>query len=146
VPLRLTITNVTDQPVIFVRPYRISFLGSSTGRPVQLFVDLVSATGERIGPALGTVYELKIPLQTAEMFSMLPPGESCTVDLDLVWNKTFMPLEVPIPAGNYTMRGILAGSALGPDVEMWGDFDIGAWVGTTDPSNEVTLTVLPPEE
>jgi len=77
---------------------------------------------------------------------MLPPGGSCAVDLQLIWDETNLPLESPIPPGDYRMHVILLQNDRGPSISKDENLDIGAWVGVTDPSNEVTLTILPSEK
>lgn len=150
VPFRITITNERDHRVIFVRPQITSFLGDPNIPATfasGLQVDMVSFSGERVRPE--SEADIDVGLRSSppkEKFSMLPPRKSCTVDLQLRWDRTFMPLGKPIPAGTYRMSLTLLQYDLGPGMGKEANLDIGAWVGFTDPSNEVVLTILPPEK
>ena len=172
IPLRLTITNGTDQPVIFVRPRNVEFLyyysyppfhpsfvpptpavpfyeGGLTSWhpyfPTQLYIDLVPFP-DKIRPpeAIGGT---RSPL-LKEDFSMLRPGQSCTIEWKLTWNGPGIPLTGPIPPGDYTLKVFLRGTDLGPEIPgrpVITILDIGGWVGTSEASNPVTLTILPPD-
>jgi hypothetical protein len=144
---RLTITNVQKHPVIFVRPVYATFLGASTfisPYPFHLFWDIVSSSGERLDPYGETVLpQMYFPPRTAEMFAVLPVGESCTVEAQVDWGQ--MPLDEPLPPGTYRVRVVLRGSDLGPQTESYEHLDIGAWVGSNG-SNPVTMTVQPRSE
>lgn len=146
VPLLLTITNQSDHSVIFVRPRLISVGGTyDFNHSIRLFVDMRSSSGEKIGPPATLILSL-YSSPPIEDFSMLPPGKSCTVSLQLLWNKTIQPLEQPIPPGDYQVKVSLLGLDLGPSINKDEALDIGSWVGKTDFSNTVTLNVLPPEK
>jgi len=142
VPFRLTITNGTDRPVIFVRPQRMTLFLEVTyqGIPIQLLIFLASS-GERIAPVGHALVQVQFPPPTRESFSVLPAGESCALDLPFLWNETLWPLEEPIPPGDYQMSMALRGTALGLGPEDGGYVDIGAWVGCSDVSNVVSFTV-----
>jgi len=94
-----------------------------------------------------------MPKYPQEAFSMLPPGQSCTIEWELTWDGAFFPLARPIPPGKYTLRVFLAGTALGPvrvvtiDNDKYLEMlDTGGWVGCSAASNAVTLTVWPLRE
>ncbi len=145
IPFRLTIINEKDYPVIFVRPDDISFRFHPNIQ-LRLRVEMISFAGERISPrTVTTVDTIYIP-PPPERFSMLPPEKSCIMDLQLMWNETVLPLEEPIPPGDYRMSVTLRQLDLGPRTREYGDLDIGAWVGATEPSNVVTVTIQPPAQ
>lgn len=132
IPFRLTVTNETDHPIIFVRPLHISFSGDlvSALPIVQLRVRMTSS-GHEVKPSKVSSPLVHFRPAPREAFSMLPSRESCTMDLQLTWNKTFLPLEAPIPPGDYQMNVVLKGTDLGPGTSEYRDFDIGGWVGST---------------
>lgn len=171
IPLRLTITNETDHPVIFARPQGVEFLylfsfpplhpsftppphpafdlsacqvATYPYSPIQLWVDLTPFP-DNVGPPAVFGFNPRKP----QAFSMLRPGQSCTVEWDLTWNGPGVsPLTGPFPPGNYTLRVFLRGVALGPEIPnrpIITILDIGGWVGTSEASNPVTLTILPPK-
>jgi len=172
IPLRLTITNEIDQPVIFVQPQDAEFLLYSvypssyppfhpsfvppTPHPLT---DWEPVSPYPFGPIQIYVYldpfpdEFRPPKgyegrRSPLLFSILRPGQSCTVEWELMWNETVPPLPRPIPPGDYTLKVFLRGTALGPQVpgrRIITVLDIGGWVGTSEASNPVTLTILPPD-
>jgi hypothetical protein len=147
VPFRLTITNTRAHPVIFDRPVNMGLLAPdlfSSPFPVHLFFEITTSSGERIELPPGLPY-LQFPPRTAEMFTLLPAGESCVVEAQLDWAQMCMPPDEPLSPGTYRVRVVLRGSDLGPQTESYEHLDIGAWVGSTV-SNPVTLTVRPPEK
>ncbi len=169
IPLRFTITNETDHPVIFVRPqnteflydsfyppyhpnfsrpsYISAFLPPTSFSPTQIYVALDPFPDEIRPLGESRLVELESLLQPQGSFSMLRPGQSCTAEGYLVWNKTVEPLAEPIPPGNYTLWVFLRGTGLGPDIDpvrYTGEIiDVGGWVGCSEASNAVTLTILP---
>jgi hypothetical protein len=149
VPFRLTITNVQEHPVIFVRPVYATFLGASafiSPYPFHLFWDIVSSSGERLDPYGDTgLPQMGFPPRTVEMFAVLPPGESCTVEAQVDWEQIYLPPDEPLAPGTYRVSVVLRGSDLGPTTESYEHLDIGAWVGSNG-SNPVTLTIRPPEQ
>jgi hypothetical protein len=178
IPIRLTVTNETaEKPVIFVRPQWATFLPDDfpfppshpkrpTPRPhlddweagkwpisVQIYVSMTPFPAS-LKPLGGRYLHIGFrPKYPQEAFSMLRPGQSCTIEWELTWDGAFSPLARPIPPGKYTLRVFLAGTALGPDriVTIDNDkyremLDIGGWVGCSAASNAVTLTVWPLRE
>ena len=167
--LRFTITNETDHPVIFVRPQNMEFLYDSSYPPYHPNFSRPSYISSFLPPtsfSLAQVYvaldpfpdgirpagesrlvQLESLLQPQGAFSMLRPGQSCTVEGDLMWNKTAEPLAEPLPPGTYTLWVFLRGTGLGPDldpVRYTGKIiDVGGWVGCSGASRAVTLTILP---
>jgi len=145
IAFHLTITNETDHPVIFLRPCMLSLAGTL---PAELELDLRSLSGERyIRTGSWANYMLAGYYPLGGQFSMLPPGQSCSVDLSFRWDHTPDHMPEPVPAGDYSMSVILHGrdfgtwSAIG-EMEY---YDVGAWTGVTEPSNAVTLTILAAE-
>lgn len=143
VPFRLTITNRSNQPIIFLRPRSISLGGYAA---TDLFVGLVSPTGTSVGPSWkGTSDSFDGFLPTRESYSVLPPGEACTVDLQFEWYTVRPRLDGPIPGGGYWMQVSMLGSGGGPMKGPREWYDVGTWKGLTKPSNKVLLTIRPPE-
>lgn len=144
IPFRVTITNETDHPVIFFRP-QFNSLGDTY--PIGMFaIELVSATGEEVRPPSYPAMihpPFPLPVRTRETFSLLPPGESCYIDYLLAGDRVWMPLPEPIPPGDYQMTVVFWGSWIGPKPIGGQPIDVGAWVGTTEPSNTVNFTILP---
>jgi hypothetical protein len=141
IPFRLTVTNETDHPVVFLRPRSLSLSGDPQA---ELLVSLRALSGESNWEY--TMLPWEWPPVTGEMFSVLPPGGSCAIDLNLVWDGTLEFLREPFGPGDYEMAVTLIGSFVGPETESSMYYDVGAWVGATQPSNMVELTILPPEE
>lgn len=144
IPFRVTITNGTDHPVVFFRP-QVNSLGADL-YPIGMFeIELVSATGEavRAAPLMALPRRFPLPELTREAFSLLPPGESCYMDCLLARDRVWLPLPEHIPPGNYQMTIVLSGWAIGPSPTWEQTVDVGAWVGTTEPSNAVSFTILP---
>lgn len=147
IPLRLTVTNETDEPIIFLRPRDISLQEGLY--PIGLEIRLVSSSGETIRPEFRwTNPSFPLPFMPREAFSTLPPRERCYIDFQLAWDRTWLPLEEPIPSGDYQISVRFQGIAVGPQIDSVGQqfLDIGAWVGYTEASNVVTLTILPATE
>jgi hypothetical protein len=149
IPMRVTVTNERkDQSVIFARPQYIWFKGATSligpNLPSGLIIDLVSTAGDRIKPAPFMGHRYGYDLRTAKDFSMLQPGDSCSMD----WPFTDYDEDARVPPGNYQMKVILHAVDLGPELwntagEIW---DVDAWIGITEPSNVTTFTVLPEEK
>lgn len=152
IPFRLTFTNETDHPVIFYRPQSMAL---EPPLPSDLLIVLVDSSGERVvPPPLGFSWEPgELPPAGREAFSVLSPLSSCVVNLELRWDETWPPLAEPLPPGDYEMRAVyyayLAGpvfSLMGPEGYSGGIYDVGAWMtGSTQSSNNVIFTILPPE-
>jgi len=142
---QIIVTNKTSQPLIFARPHdfmlepmclRLNLVcvyladpsGSMARLPVSAFVD---PSFRLLEPAL-------------KDFSRLPPGESCVINFSWELNKPLTPEFAPVPPGDYRMSVVLQAVSIGPltDDED-GYYDIGAWTGSTKPSKEIALTILP---
>lgn len=141
---RLIISNKTDHPVIFFRPQAISFGGTSP-LLTDLVIQLVSSSGTRIfGEEDWIDWRVDIVKQN---FSLLPPRGSCYIDIRLDEALDFP--KKPFPPGNYRMQVILRGQYVGPLVVSGQGrcevLDIGSWLGVTEPSPAITLTVCPVE-
>ena len=140
---RLIISNKTDHPVIFFRPQAISF-GGMDSLLADLVIRMVSSSGARmLGEEAMIDWKLNLIRQN---FSLLPPKGSCYIDIRLDEAIDF-PQET-FPPGNYQIQVILRGWHVGPWPESKQNpgcevLDIGAWVGVTEPSLAITLTVYP---
>lgn len=141
---QIIVTNKTDRPLTFARPH--SFMlemclrsnlvcvyladpsGNSVHLPVRAFVD---PSFRSLEPAL-------------KDFSQLLPGESCVINFSWRLNQPLTPEFGPVPPGNYRVSVVLRASSIGPLADSKDRYyDIGAWIGSTRPSNEVTLLILP---
>ena len=147
--LRLVFTNTLNEPVVFARPQHISFYGDATLEPNQssrLLVGMVSSAGERIKPVPIIATQLSYYPLPIEQFSHLAPGESCSLEIPLLWSNTHLPLSEPIPPGKYNLQAVSQHYDLGPQApnDRAKMIDISAWVGETELSNNVTVTILPP--
>lgn len=149
IPIRLSITNEKNEPIIFVRPQGLSFYGDFVVKNNSLVVDLRFASGDLIkSDDVSTGFPLVVHAPSADAFSILSLGASCRMDVSLVWNKMNSPLAAPIPGGTYQIKTALFLRYSGPEIPNGASeyVDIGAWVGFTDYSNTVTFTVLLPEK
>jgi hypothetical protein len=140
---RIAITNDTEQPIIFCRPQAISTMDRQPPL-ASLFVGLSSVSGEW-HPQLAYI-QWTSPRPKREDFTVLPPGESCTIDFQVVWKEGT--LQSPPPPGDYRVYVHMNSWWGAPEIEsaQFEFYDIDAWVGQTKPSNVVTLTISPPEE
>jgi len=143
----LTITNETDHPVIFRRP-KFAFLAGAFVPVDQILVEVISSTGERILD-VSAQRDLFPPFPSREDFSVLPAGQSCTITF-ILSEGPGLPRLTP-PPGDYYVNALLHSYSLGPHIgtDESGKSvfcDVGAWVGIAGPSNEATLTILPPDE
>jgi hypothetical protein len=125
--------------LIFPRPHALAFeqqICNIEGLHLDLVcVQMPPTGGEPLLPYWGEVRK--------EDFTSLPGGGSCVIPLRLTWGDGALDGLPPPPSpGEYWVTASLRGASIGPKIGN-DYYDIGAWVGVTNPSNVVTLTILP---
>lgn len=141
IDLHLIITNETGSPVVFQRPGTIALSPA-------WFADLIVLLQPSPAEVRNIRVKQSLPLPPSrELFSVLGPGQSCTVNLHLIWNRTLDHLSSPLSPGYYEMRVYLQAMWVGPRTSsnVRKLYDVGAWVGRTWPSNVVAFTIQPPD-
>ena len=142
---QIIVTNKTNQPLTFARPHGF-MLEPMCLRSNFLCVHLADTSGNLVRLPVRAFVDPSFRLlePAPEDFSRLPPGESCVINFSWRLDKPLTPEFTPIPPGDYRMSVVLQAVSIGPltDDED-GYYDIGAWIGSTKPSNELTLTILP---
>lgn len=140
---QIIVTNKTNRPLIFARPH--GFMLEMCLRLNLICVYLVNSSGNLVRLPVRAFIDPSFRLlePTLKDFSRLPPGESCAINFSWRLNEPLTPEFGPIPPGDYQISIVLLASSIGPPTDNEdGYYDIGAWTGSTKPSNAVTLTIL----
>lgn len=142
VAFRIAITNQSGQAIVFCRPKGITI--ESQPPLAGVIVNLRPVSHEWHRGFAWIQWAASAP--SPEEFTRLPLGASCTMDFELHWEEGT--LRSPPPPGDYLMDARLHswwGAPLAQRNSMT-FYDLEAWVGETERSNTITLTVVPSDD